>query len=324
MDEECPAKAVLDLTDAGAAAGVGQPTRGVGDMNARAYPFKVGTFDCMAVADGTFTYAPPMFPPPAELLFVNAPREPRAQALAEEGLGPKQWQAWTSAYTCLMVNTGSSLVLIDTGAGGLGPETGRLVENLRTIGIEPGDIDHVLLTHGHPDHLGGNVDAEGNVVFSQARWHMSRIEWEFWTEGQAEEVLPEHGKDVLVGVAQRNLAPIKERVTLISGEQEIVPGIQVQPAPGHTPGHIVAAISSAGEELLCVADLVLHPIQVERPEWFAVFDLLPDQLVSSRRTLLDRAAQAKCLVMAFHLPFPGLGRVSAMGADWQWEPVVSA
>jgi glyoxylase-like metal-dependent hydrolase (beta-lactamase superfamily II) len=297
---------------------------GVGDVNARTYPFKVGNFDCMAVADGTFTYAPPLFPPPAELLFVNAPRDRLTQALAEHALGPKPWQAWTSAYTCLVVNTGSSRVLIDTGAGGLGPETGRLLENLRTIGIEPGDIDHVLLTHGHPDHLGGNVDAEGNVVFPQARWLMSKIEWEFWMGGKAEEVLPEQGKDVLLGVAHRNLAPIKERVSLISGEQEIVPGIQVLPAPGHTPGHIVAAISSAGEELLCVADLVLHPIQVEKPEWFAVFDVLPDQLVTSRCALLRRAARAKCLVMAFHFPFPGLGRVSATGAGWQWEPVVPA
>jgi glyoxylase-like metal-dependent hydrolase (beta-lactamase superfamily II) len=293
-------------------------------MNARAYPFKVGNFDCVAVADGTFTYAPPIFPPPEELLFVNAPRDRLAQALAEHMLGPESWQAWTSAYTCLAVDTGSSRVLIDTGAGGLGPETGRPLENLRTIGIEPWDIDHVLLTHGHPDHLGGNVDAEVNAVFPQARWLMSKIEWEFWMGGQAEEVLPEPGKDVLLGVARRNLAPIKERVSLISGEQQIVPGIQVLPAPGHTPGHIVVAISSAGEELLCVADLVLHPIHAETPEWFAAFDILPDQLVSSRRTLLGRAAQAKCLVMAFHFPFPGLGRVSAAGAGWQWEPVVPA
>lgn len=104
-------------------------------MHASTYQFKVGNFDCAAISDGTFTYAPPIFPPPALFLFANAPRERLAQALAEHGLELEQWEAWTSPYTCLLVNTGSSRVLIDTGGDGLGPNTGSLFKSLESVGV---------------------------------------------------------------------------------------------------------------------------------------------------------------------------------------------
>jgi glyoxylase-like metal-dependent hydrolase (beta-lactamase superfamily II) len=291
----------------------------VEQMDAGTYRFQVGDFDCVAISDGSFAYAPPLFPLPADLLFVNAPKDRLAQTLPAHGLEMEEWKVWTSAYTCLLVNTGSSRVLIDTGAGGLGPKTGRLLENLASVGVDPGQIDLVVLTHGHPDHLGGNTDADGNILFPRADWMMSRAEWEFWMEGPAEAVLPEHSKAVLLGYARRNLEPIKERLTLVTGEEEIQPGIWVVPAPGHTPGHIAVRIGSSPEELLCISDVVLHPLHVEEPEWFAVVDMLPDQLVAQRRALFARAAIAECQVMAFHFPFPGLGRVSPKGAGWRWE-----
>jgi glyoxylase-like metal-dependent hydrolase (beta-lactamase superfamily II) len=126
---------------------------------------------------------------------------------------------------------------------------------------------------------------------------------------------------VLLGTAQRNLSAVRERISLVAGEVEIVPGVSILPAPGHTPGHAAVSISSAGEELLCLVDLVLHPVHIQEPEWFAVFDMLPDQLVAARHALLGRAAQGRSLVMAFHFPFPGLGRVSPSGVSWQWEPL---
>jgi glyoxylase-like metal-dependent hydrolase (beta-lactamase superfamily II) len=289
-------------------------------MNTSTYQFKVGDFDCAAISDGTFTYAPPTFPPPADLFFVNAPGERLAQALAEHGLVREQWGAWTSPYTCLLVDTGSSRVLIDTGADGLGPNTGSLLGSLESVGVDPEQIDLVILTHGHPDHLGGNTDGNGNLLFPKASWVMSTTEWDFWMKGQAEEVLPEHGRDVLLGFAHRNLSAIEGRVSLVPGEKEIRPGIRILPAPGHTPGHIGVAISSSGEELLCISDLVLHPLHLEEPGWFAAVDMLPDQLVAARRALLGRAAAEQCRVIAFHFPFPGLGRVLPKGAAWRWEP----
>lgn len=288
-------------------------------MNASTYQFKIGQFDCAAISDGSFTYAPPIFPPPADLLFVNASKDRLAQMLPTHGLEMEEWTAWTSAYTCLLVNSENSRVLIDTGAGALGPNTGNLLANLASVGVDPGQIDLVVLTHGHPDHLGGNTDANGNVLFPNASWLMSKAEWEFWMEGQAEAVLPEHSKAVLLGSAQRNLQPIKGRLTLVSGEEEIQPGIRVVPAPGHTPGHMAVRVTSSQEQLLCISDLALHPLHLEEPGWVAAVDMLPDQLVTQRRALFAMATAARCRVMAFHFPFPGLGRVSAKGASWRWE-----
>jgi len=288
-------------------------------MSPSTYRFKVGDFDCTAISDGSFTYAPPIFPPPADFLFVNAPKDRLAQMLAAQGSDMEDWQAWTSAYTCLLIDTGSSRVLIDTGAGRLGPNTGKLPDNLASLGVDPGQIDLVVLTHGHPDHLGGNTDASGTVLFPNAGWLMSKAEWEFWMEGQAEAVLPEHSKAVLLGFARRNLQPIKERLSLVSGEEEIRPGIRVLPAPGHTPGHMAVRVASAQEQLLCVSDLALHPLHLEEPGWVAAVDMLPDQLVAQRRALFPTATAANCRVMAFHFPFPGPGRVSVKGAGWRWE-----
>ena len=114
-------------------------------MNTEIYGFRVGTFECMAVSDGTHSYAPPTFPPPAISLFLNAPREGVEQVLREHNLQPEQWVEWTSPYICLLVNTGEHRVLVDTGADGLAPSTGRLLQNLQAEGIRPEDIDTVIL-----------------------------------------------------------------------------------------------------------------------------------------------------------------------------------
>lgn len=285
------------------------------------YRFKVGTFECTVVSDGTLTYAPPTFPPPATLLFANAPTERLERVLLEHGVQPGQWVEWKSSYSCLLVNTGQNLVLVDTGAGGLAPTTGRLLENLQAEGIAAADIDTVILTHGHPDHIGGNADAEGKPAFPNARYVLSKGEWNFWTTGQAEQRLDEHVRDVLLRCARENLPPIKGKVELLDRESEILPGIRALAAPGHTPGQLALEISSEGEQLFCTSDIALHPIHLECPEWHAAVDLDPEQVVTTRRKLFSRAAPEKSLVFAFHFPFPGLGKVIQKGESWQWQPI---
>jgi len=130
----------------------------------------------------------------------------------------------------------------------------------------------------------------------------------------------EHLK-ILRTLALNNLLPIQGQLDLVDRETEIVPGIRAVAAPGHTPGHMALAISSGGEQLLVIADAVLHPIHLEQPEWYAVVDFIPEQAVATRRRLLNRAAAEKALVLAFHFPFPGLGHVVQKGEGWQWRPI---
>jgi len=289
-------------------------------MDTDVYRFKVGDFECMAVSDGSLTYAPPMFPPPATIIFSNAPTEVLARVLGEHDLQPEQWTEWISPYTCLLVNTADHLVLVDTGAGGLAPSTGRLILNLKAVGIEPDDIDTIILTHAHPDHIGGNTDSEGKLTFPNARYVMWKGEWDFWTSEEAALKLDEHAK-IMLAFAQRNLPPIRDRLDLVDHETEILPGVRAVAAPGHTPGHMAVAISSRRQQLLCISDTVLHPVHLEQPEWYAVVDFDPKQVVATRRRLLNKATVEKALVLAFHFPFPGLGHVVQKGTGWQWRPI---
>jgi len=290
-------------------------------MTTDIYRFKVGDFQCVAVSDGTHTYAPPTFPPPAIFLFANAPREQLEQTLGEHNLNPEQWTEWVSPYICLVVNTGEHQVLVDTGAGGLAPTTGKVVQNLKAVGIAPEDIDTVIITHGHPDHIGGNTDTEGRPAFLNASYVMWQDEWDFWTSEQVETKLDEHVRDVLLSYARKNLPPIQGRLHLVNRETEILPGIKAIAAAGHTPGHMALAVSSEGEQLLCVSDAVLHPIHLEQPEWHAAVDLDPKQVQATRRRILKRATAEKALVLGFHFPFPGLGHVSQSGDTWRWQPI---
>ena len=290
-------------------------------MSTEIYRFKVGTFECMAVSDGTFTYTPPNFPPPATFLFFNAPKERLEQVLREHNLRPERWVEWTSPYICLLVNTGKHLVLVDTGAGGLAPTTGKLIPNLEAEGIAAKNIDTVILTHGHPDHIGGNTNAEGKPAFPKARFVMWEDEWDFWNSDLAGLKVDEHTRELLSMLARKNLPPIQSQLDLIDHEAEIVPGIQAIAAPGHTPAHMALVISSGIERLLCISDAALHPIHLEQPDWHAAIEFAPQQVVTTRRQLLKRAETEKALVLVFHFPFPGLGHVIQREEGWQWKPI---
>src|SRR5512136_2073300 len=142
------------------------------------YHFKVGAFECVVVSDGTLTYTDP-----APVLFANAPSDRLALALRAYGIQLEQWGEWISSLNCLVIRTGEHCILIDTGLGTVdfGPNAGVLPRNLRAAGIEAGDVDIVVLTHAHGDHVGGNTDSEGKAAFPQARYLMTKAEWDFWT-----------------------------------------------------------------------------------------------------------------------------------------------
>jgi len=291
-------------------------------MDAGSFRFGVGEFEYVSVSDGALNYPPESF-------FSNVPLEHVKEALRERNLPKAQVM---TPYTCLYIDTGEHRVLVDAGAGDLGAHaarmfpgldhstsvTGLLLENLRAAGIEPSEIDTVIITHAHPDHVGGMLDEEERLVFGDARYFISREEWDFWTSDDTLAKAP----TFMVDTARRNLNPLKNRLTFVGDISEIVPGVRSVATFGHTPGHMALSIVSGSERLLHVSDAVLYPLHLEYPGWTPIFDMVPEQASASKRRIFDLAAEEDTLVFAHHFPpFSNLGHVRKQGQGWRWQPL---
>jgi len=236
----------------------------------------------------------------------------------------------TIGYSGLLIDTGTKRILIDTGAGPLGPATGRLPENLSKCGFSPDQIDLVVLSHFHADHIGGLVTAEGTFRFPRAEVLASRSENDFWMAENNQTKLKSGTlfglgdmEQVMLSWVQKHISPLArtQRLRLIEGDCEPDAGILLLPASGHTPGHLAVLVSSGRQQLLFAGDAILHPAHINHPEWSTVFDVLPEQAVLTRRQILDRGASDRCLMFHFHFPFPCLGSVSRRNGSYRWEPI---
>jgi glyoxylase-like metal-dependent hydrolase (beta-lactamase superfamily II) len=277
------------------------------------YPFRVGDIECISINDGSFDYQ-------LKDLFINAPSERIEEVLRQRKLPTDHV---TSYYTCLYINTGKNKVMVDVGLGKLLPSTGMLLQNMKTAGIKPAEIDTVIVTHMHPDHIGGNLDEEGKSVFPNAHYYLWRGEWAFWISDEAK--VKSKFPEFLFTMIRDKLKPIQDRLHLIDSETEILPGIRVIAAGGHTPGHMAVSIFSGRKQLLYIADTVLSPIHLDHPDWYSRFDLTPEEAIACRHRILNRAAEESALVFVYHFPpFTNLGYVVKKELGWDWQPIETA
>jgi glyoxylase-like metal-dependent hydrolase (beta-lactamase superfamily II) len=254
------------------------------------YRLKLGDFQLTALFDGVWYL-------PIDDKFVrNAGAAEVNQALAAAFLPPN---VLPISFTALLVNTGSKLVLIDTGTAGQVADTaGSMLENLRTAGIDPRAVDTILISHFHPDHIDGIKTKDGAKVFPNAEILVPEPEWDFWMNDA--NMAPAEGavKRYFLN-AHRIFRDIASEVRRFKPGAEVAPGIVSIPAFGHTPGHTAFAIHSGNQSMLSMSDTVRNPYLFARhSDWQPTFDMDGPLAVATRRQMLDRVVADRMLVQA--------------------------
>jgi glyoxylase-like metal-dependent hydrolase (beta-lactamase superfamily II) len=231
-------------------------------------------------------------------------------------------QVWRSSYRCYLVCSEGRTVLIDTGMGPEGSPlseafrlAGALMEALDAAGTRPDDIDIVVLTHLHPDHVGGNLRG-ATAAFPRARYVVPEVDWDYFH-------LPEVQAHFPFPFVDETITPLKRlgALDLITGEHALTGELTVIPTPGHTPGHSSLRIDSAGERVLLIADALLHPAQVTEPDWISMFDTDPEQERRTRHELLNQLEAEALVFSASHFPEPAFGRIVREDGRRYWQPL---
>jgi glyoxylase-like metal-dependent hydrolase (beta-lactamase superfamily II) len=282
------------------------------------YRYKVGDYELTQVIDGART-----FPIPDG--FITNLSKDQAIAAAEAAYMPKGQV--TIPFSPMVVNTGSKLILIDTGNGpGAFEQTkgavGQLQANLAAAGIDAKAIDIVLISHFHGDHVNGLRTADGGLAFPNAEIKVPSTEWAFWMDDSNQAKANGFNKGQFQ-FPKKAFAGLENKVTKYDADKEVAPGITAISTPGHTPGHMSFVISSASGKILVQSDVTNIPsLFLRNPEWSVVFDNDAALAVASRKKFLDMAAAEKMSVVGYHFPFPAVGHVEKDGTGYRLVPVL--
>jgi glyoxylase-like metal-dependent hydrolase (beta-lactamase superfamily II) len=282
------------------------------------YRYTLGDYQLTALYDGIWYL-------PIDDKFVrNASGAQVNEALAAAFLAPS---VLPISFTALLVNTGSKLVLIDTGtAGQVTDSAGFMNANLAAAGISPSAIDLILISHFHPDHIDGIKTKDGDKVFANAEILVPEPEWAFWMDdGNMSRASGAVHRYFLN--ARRIFKDIAKEVRPFKPGTEVAPGIVSVPAFGHTPGHTAFAIHSGNQSMLAMSDTAREPwLFVRHPEWQPSYDMDGALAAQTRKAMLDRAAADRMLIEAYHFPFPACGHMLKTPTGYElvpamWQPL---
>jgi len=286
----------------------------VGTQPSYFYRFGLGSAEVTVVSDGPWPLGPP------KGTFIGVPDDELKKMLTDNFLSPDNVVVEQNSP---IVNMGDKLVLFDTGMGTskmFGPTTGRQQKSMAEAGIKPEDIDAVVFSHAHIDHIGGVVDASGKVLFPNAQFYIAQSDFDYWTD---EKKMDGALKDFVIH-ARKNLLPVRDRLVFFRDGQEFLPGIQAMAAPGHTVGHTMFMVTSDGKSFAFLGDLTHHAILLmEKPRMEFSYDTDPKEAANTRVKMLDMVAANKIPVMSYHFAWPGFGHVVKTGEGFHYiaEPM---
>ncbi len=275
---------------------------------------KLGAMEIIALNDGALRR------PLGEEFVTNAPLEQVKALLASQGL-PTDYV--DIPFTPFVIVAGGRRILMDTGFADNGPPSaGKLVANMAAAGLKPDDIDTIILSHYHGDHINGIRNKAGQLVFPKARIMVPAPEHAFWMDDARMEAAPPAMKGAFQNV-RRVLAglPADQLVRFEPGA-EVAPGITSVAAFGHTPGHTLFTVKSEGQSFAYVADLTNVPSLFARsPDWSVTFDMDKEMARATRRKIFDMIVKDKMMAGGFHFPFPAFGSIEAAGNGYQFKPL---
>jgi glyoxylase-like metal-dependent hydrolase (beta-lactamase superfamily II) len=272
------------------------------------YRFNVGGIEATVVSDGVIVAA-------TRTTFVG-PQAVDVERMMTDLFLPAD--KFVMDQNALIINTGDKLALFETGMASVKrtDDMGLLVGNIKAAGIDPRDIDYLIPSHAHIDHIGGILAADGTRNFPNAQIFISQADLEYWTnEGLA--ATPAEGS---MRAARKNLLPNRDRILFYSDGKEVIPGVVAMHTPGHTVGHTCFVINSGLDTLYFAGDLAHHNVIIENPRMEDIYDTDRQLGIQTRLKTMDMLAAQGMRTLVYHLPWPGLGHFVKRGDGFHFEP----